>query len=220
MLNLLVQKIRHISLKTKFTDVYRNNSFGGAHSRSGEGSGLLQTGVIREQIPRLLERIGAASMVDAPCGDLFWLGGVRLPLERYLGVDIVSELIRANQERFGNEQRSFQVANLVRDVVPKADVILCRDCLVHLCFKDALKILTNFQRSGSTYLLTTTFTGRTENADLGSSFWRPLNLRLPPFNFPEPLDTIREQCTEVDELFSDKHLGLWRLADLFPRERS
>ena len=37
-------------------------------------------------------------------------------------------------------------------------MILCRDCLVHLTFDDARAALQNLRRSGSKYLLTTTFT--------------------------------------------------------------
>lgn len=214
MISPLLKKIRHFSLKNKFTDVYVNNTFGGSHSRSGEGSDLIQTAEIRRRIPELLKQLGAETMIDAPCGDLFWIGQTALPVRSYLGLDIVSEMVRINQERYGNGQRSFAVANLVSADLPKADVILCRDCLVHLSYKDAQKILRNFKRSGSTYLLTTTFTDRCGNNDLGSTFWRPLNLELAPFNFPKPLEAIRENCTEVEGQFSDKTLGLWRFSDL------
>ena len=214
MFSMLIKKIKHLSLKNRFTDIYENNIFGGSQSRSGEGSDLVQTAEIRRKIPELLKQIRAESMVDAPCGDLFWIIKTSLPVQRYLGVDIVSDLIRINGERYGNEQRSFAVANLVTDELPKADVILCRDCLVHLSYKDSLKILRNFMRSGSTYLLITTFTDCSSNIDLGNTFWRPLNLQLPPFNFPKPLKLIHENCTEANGQFSDKSLALWRFHDL------
>jgi hypothetical protein len=40
--------------------------------------------------------------------------------------------------------------------------------------------------------------------------WRPLNLCAPPFNFPPPLRIIHEPY----RAFTDKSLGLWRVADL------
>lgn len=214
MISMLIKKIQHLSLKNKFTDVYVNNTFGGSQSRSGEGSGPVQATEICRRIPELLKQLRAESMVDAPCGDLFWISKTSLPVQRYLGVDIVSDLIRINGERYGNEQRSFAVANLVADELPKADVILCRDCLVHLSYKDSLKILRNFKRSGSSYLLTTTFTDRTANIDLGATFWRPINLELPPFNFPKPLEIINEHCTECQGQYTDKSLALWLLNGL------
>ena len=123
-------------------------------------------------------------------------------------------MIEKNSRQFGNEKISFQCANLADSDLPKVDVIFSRDCLVHLSFEDALKIIDNFKRSGSKYLLTTTFTSRTENKDLGNSFWRALNKQLAPFNFPEPIKVINEHCTEGNGLFKDKSLGLWLLEDI------
>jgi hypothetical protein len=44
--------------------------------------------------------------------------------------------------------------------------------------------------------------------------WRPLNMQLPPFNFPNPICIINEKCTEGEGEFKDKSLGLWRLKDI------
>ncbi len=214
MFSLLLNKILYYDLKKKFTNVYINNTFGGEHSRSGVGSGIIQTDVIRKRIPILLHQLSATSMIDAPCGDLFWISKVNLPVQTYIGVDIVADLININKQQYANQQRAFVVENIVESILPKADVILCRDCLVHLSYKDSLKALRNFKKSGSTYLLTTTFTDRTENIDLDETFWRPVNLELPPFNLPKPIEIINEQCTEGQGFFSDKSLALWLLHEL------
>ena len=140
---------------------------------------------------------------------------VNLGVKKYTGVDIVAALIAEDQARYGSACREFQCQDLIRDPLPEADVILCRDCLVHLNFRDAKKVLENFKRSGSRYLLTTTFTGREANEDLtGSMVWRTLNLERAPFNLPPPLRLINENCTEGGGAFADKSLGLWRLDDL------
>ncbi len=202
-------------VKRKFSEFYRDNVFGGHESRSGEGSSLEQTATIREQIPKLVKAIGATSFLDAPCGDFNWMQYVDLGVERYFGIDVVEELIARNQRRYGNEYRQFVCINLIDDLPPAADLVLCRDCLVHLSFKQAKRVLDNFKRSRSRYLLTTTFVGRGENVDLkGRDVWRTLNLELPPFNFDKPLKLINENCTEGGGAYSDKCLGLWRLSDL------
>lgn len=198
-----------------FTDIYKRNTFGGRESRSGEGSTLEQTAAIRREIPRIVEELGAKSLLDAPCGDFNWMKEVELGVEKYYGVDIVEDLIAHNNARFANPAREFLRRDLIREILPAADIVLCRDCLVHLNFKDAKKVLQNFHRSGCTYLLTTTFTKRDRNADLrGDDIWRTLNLELPPFNFPSPLMVIDEECTEGGGAYADKCLGLWRLSDL------
>jgi len=201
-------------VKNKFTAIYRNNTFGGRESVSGEGSNLIQTAVIRQELPKLLKELNVNILLDAPCGDLFWIKEITLPVHKYIGVDIVAELVENNNKLYCNQQRSFGIKNIMTDELPKADVILCRDCLVHLSFKQAFKILNNFKKSGSKYLLTTTFTDRDRNDDLGRGIWRTLNLQLTPFNFPQPIKLINEHCTESNGDFSDKCLGLWLLDDI------
>jgi hypothetical protein len=199
----------------RFSEFYHANVFGGRESRSGEGSSLEQTATIREEMPKLLKEIGARTFLDAPCGDFNWIQHVDLGVETYLGADVVEELVAENQRRYGSESRQFSCVNLIEDEPPAADVVFCRDCLVHLSFEQAKRVLQNFQRSGSRYVLTTTFVDRAENVDLkGRDVWRTLNLEMPPFNFPEPLKLINENCTEQGGAYSDKCLGLWRLSDL------
>jgi hypothetical protein len=204
------------SVSHHFTRVYERNIFGSFESHSGEGSTLRQTATIRREIPALLRDLGAKSLLDAPCGDFNWLHQVDLGVERYTGMDIVPALIEADQRRFGGVAREFLCRDLIRDVLPATDVILCRDCLVHLSFRDAHMMLQNFKRSGSRYLLTTTFTGCDNNLDLtGTMLWRKLNLQRAPFNLPPPLRLINENCTEGGAgAYADKSLGLWRLEDV------
>lgn len=205
-----------IPLRLKFTEIYENNIFGGRVSRSGGGSDLVQTEVIRRELPKIIRELGITTFLDAPCGDWFWMKHTKLGVEHYIGVDIVEPLIEKNQREFGNASTRFECMNLADDELPQVDLIFSRDCLVHLTFEDALRIISNFKRSGAKYLLTTTFVNREHNNDLvgEDGFWRPLNMQLPPFNFPEPLTIINEKCTEFGTLYSDKSLGLWRVSEI------
>ncbi|MBW6474931.1 MAG: glycosyltransferase [Anaerolineaceae bacterium] len=207
---------RQIQLKEKFSEVYEKNIFGGRVSRSGEGSDLVQTEIIRRELPKIIENYSIKTFLDAPCGDWYWMRDTNLGVEQYIGVDIVEAMIEKHKKSFGSPSRTFLCLNLATDALPKADLIFSRDCLVHLTFADALKIISNFKISGAKYLLTTTFVDRTKNNDLvgKDGFWRPLNLRLAPFNFPEPLLMVNEGCTEEAGQCTDKSLGLWLLSDI------
>src|SRR3989338_6316354 len=154
------------SLKEKFSDIYAYNIFGGLESRSGEGSNLVQTAVIRQALPELVKELEIKTIMDAPCGDWHWMRDISLSVEKYVGVDIVEALIEKNSKQFGNAIHQFICKNLTEDDLPQVDLILCRDCLVHLSFDDARKVLANFKRSKSKYLLTTTFVSRDHNSDL------------------------------------------------------
>lgn len=206
-------------LKDKFTDIYNNNLFAGRKSRSGEGSDDIQTAVIRREIPRLIKDYNIQTFLDAPCGDWYWMSQTALNAEKYIGVDIVQPLIDRNNHLYGSESTIFECLNLTTDTISRVDLIFSRDCLVHLAYDDAFRVLKNFKASGSKYLLTTTFTDRQHNLDhIDDSnfgvFWQPLNLQRAPFNFPAPIALINEGCTEGKNAFTDKCLGLWLLSDI------
>lgn len=195
-----------------FTAIYHQNLWMDERSASGQGSNLAQTEALRAELPGLLARAGVRTMLDAPCGDFHWMKEVELPVERYLGADIVEELVERNRRLYGGEKRAFVKLDVTRDAVPRVDLILCRDCLVHLSFADIRAALRNFKASGSRYLLTTTFTARAENHDeIRIGEWRPLNLQMPPFSFPEPIELLDEQCPHEGGNWRDKSLGLWPL---------
>jgi Capsular polysaccharide synthesis protein len=209
-----LKRARASEMEHLFVNIYQDNLRRGDESISGPGSCLAQTAEIREKLPHLVADIGATSLLDVPCGDFNWMKHLDLGIKEYIGVDIIPQLIEHNQRTFSNLHRKFVALDLTKHHLPRVDLILCRDCLVHFCFKEIFEALKNFKRSGSEYLLTTTFTQPRLNTEIRTGDWRPLNLRMPPFNFPPPLRLINEKCTEAGGIYSDKSLGLWRIKNL------
>ena len=197
-----------------FTEIYHRNTFGGVESRSGHGSNLRNTATLRAALPALLARLGVRSVLDIPCGDFYWMKEVELGVELYIGADIVGALVESNNQRFGAVSRIFRQLDITTDDLPRVDLILCRDCLVHFSDADVFRALDNLKRSGSTYLLTTTFTARKRNEDIVTGEWRPLNLEIAPFNFPPPLEIINEGYLGQGGLYADLSQGLWKVADI------
>jgi hypothetical protein len=197
-----------------FREIFQGGRWGSRESVSGRGSELAQTETLRLELPALLKQIGANSILDAACGDFHWMCEVSLGVEQYVGADIVPELIEANRRKYARPGREFRVQDMVATRPPRFDVILCRDCLVHLSFADIRAALQNFQDSGSEYLLATTMTSIRNNEDIASGDWRGLNLQLAPFSFPAPIALLNERCTEADGAWTDKSLGLWRLSSI------
>ncbi|HEV2706829.1 MAG TPA: class I SAM-dependent methyltransferase [Pyrinomonadaceae bacterium] len=206
--------IRYAGMGVIFADIYRNNLWADPESVSGRGSTLARTETIRRALPALLASVGARSLLDAPCGDFNWMRYVELQGVEYTGADVVPELIARNQQMHGRRDRSFIVADVTRDSLPRADVVLCRDCFIHLSFRDINAALANFKRSGSGFLLATTHVNVTENEDMATGGWRSVNLQAAPFNFPEP----RQLLVEDAEL--GKCLGLWNLEELEVERKS
>ncbi|GAB3504386.1 class I SAM-dependent methyltransferase [Amycolatopsis cihanbeyliensis] len=201
--------------KGRFTHIFRTNLWSG-DSVSGTGSDGDQTRVLRAELPAMMRRVGIRTLLDLPCGDFNWLADTELDLDWYLGADIVDELILRNERRHArvDGSRRFVPLDLLRDTLPGADGVLCRDCLVHFGFADIRRALANVRASGSRYLITTTFTELTTNVDISTGDWRPLNLCREPFGFPEPVDLILEGCTEENGAYADKALAVWDLGEL------
>ena len=109
----------------------------------------------------------------------------------YIGADIIRGLILSHQRLHATNTRRFMVLDIVADDLPQADLIMCRDCLVHFSYRLIRKALRNIRCSQSTYLLTTTFPEHS-NSDIVTGNWRPLNLCRPPFDFPPPIRLINE----------------------------
>lgn len=196
-----------------FNHIFENNHWTG-NSRSGIGSGEDQTAEIKRQLPGILKQLGIQVFLDVPCGDFSWLSELDLGVSQYLGGDIVPALVEQNRQKYDRHNRQFHHLNLLTGPLPAADLLFCRDCLVHLSNSDVLHALTNIKKSKITYLMTTTFPDCEENVDITTGDWRIINLQKPPFNFPPPLLLLNEKCTEGDGTYADKSLGVWEIKSL------
>ena len=194
--------------KMRFTEIYKNNFWSNKESISGPGSDLNYTKNLREALPELFEKYKIKRVLDAPCGDFYWMKEVLKdqPGLSYVGGDIVEELVEKNRSKFSSPQISFEVLDITKSVLPTADLIIVRDCLFHLGYADIKLFLENLSRSRIKYLLTTThlFTKPHRNIDIVSGDFRFIDIFTEPFCFPNepieriddwiPPDTPRQMC--------------------------
>lgn len=203
------------SMQEVFDRITKINLWGSEESVSGEGSTESETTGLRMALQALLKQLEIKSIVDAPCGDFGWFSQLDFSRIDYLGIDILADTIQALQWRYGEKANiDFLHVDITQDPLPQADMIVCRDCLVHFSYADIYKAINNFKKSGSKYLLTTTFTNTSDNEDIVTGDWRDLNLQIAPFHFPEPRILITEGCQQNEGLYADKSLALWELAQL------
>jgi hypothetical protein len=208
------EELTKLGLKERFERIYSTNLWADPESRSGVGSGLDSTRVLRAELPKALRRLETRVLLDVPCGDFTWMEHVDLDGIAYIGGDIVPSIVEENQRVHETEFRRFRLLDLTHDELPDADVLLCRDCLVHLSYANIRAVLANVARSSIRYLLMTSFPGRGGNRDVQDGDWRTLDFQAPPFSFPEPRLTIVEDCEEEEGSYADKSLLAWRVADL------
>jgi Methyltransferase domain len=201
-----------LNLAQRFKRIYDTNLWGAAASSSGLGSEMDATAALRAELPRLFEKLGVTSLLDAPCGDAGWINAANLGV-RIIGVDIVPSLIERLQAGVaaGEIKGEYHLADITRDSLPRCDAILCRDALVHLSFANIERAVANFRASGAAWLIATTFPEWQVNRDCEDGDWRALNFERAPFHWGPPVELVNENCTEAGGGWRDKSLGVWRL---------
>jgi hypothetical protein len=206
------ESFARLNLAQRFQRIHDTNLWGAPASTSGLGSEIDATAVLRAELPRLLERLGVVSLLDAPCGDAGWIGHADIGM-RYVGIDIVPSLIERLQARAaaGDIKGEYHLADITGDTLPRRDAILCRDCLVHLSFANIDRAVANFRTSGARWLIATTFPEWQSNDDCEDGDWRALNFERAPFGWGPPVELLNENCLEAGGGWRDKSLGVWRL---------
>jgi hypothetical protein len=174
-------------LKSVFGQIVGANRWGSEESRSGPGSTLEYTYNLRHELERFVPAFGVTTFFDAPCGDFHWMKEVVFPqVMKYIGGEIVPELVRSNIAAHAGPARRFIEFDITSDVFPDCDLWFCRDCLFHLPIELIFRALQGFLRSNARYLMATNHinTSGFENTDIPSGEFRLLDLHLAPFNFP------------------------------------
>ena len=109
----------------KFASIHKENKWESRESRSGWGSELNYTADVRSFLNDVLLNYSAQTMLDAPCGDVNWQSSISEIANgntKYLGVDIVPDLIERNKEKFAKEEHmDFTVMDLASDRLDELD---------------------------------------------------------------------------------------------------
>lgn len=202
------------SISETFTYINEKEYWQSEESVSGDGSEVEVTEELIKRLNEFLKKKDIDSILDIPCGDFNWMQNVNLANLNYIGGDIVNLLIDKNNDEYKNDAINFEVLDITSSNLPKVDLIFCRDCLVHLSYKNIYKSLVNIKKSKSKYLLTTSFFRCEENKDIITGEWRKLNFEIAPFNFKKPLYVIDEKYTKKGFKYSDKTMCLWKISDI------
>jgi SAM-dependent methyltransferase len=137
-----------------FTEIYSENLWGQRSPfadkefpfYSGPGSDDETVKPYLDYVRAFIKLQDVKAVVDLGCGD--FRVGSRIAGEtiRYTGVDIVEPLIRANQEKFGNDHVEFRCLNIITDDLPSGDLCLVRQVLQHLSNAQISQILSKLRR--------------------------------------------------------------------------
>ena len=131
--------------KEVMIQIYQLHLWGGKEYEFYSGDGSHDITIIepyQEVVIRFLQSFDEPLIVcDLGCGD-FNVGKKFVSFtKKYLGVDIVPDLIERNKNRFQAENLSFQCLDLATDELPKGDCAIIRQVLQHLSNNEIQKIL-------------------------------------------------------------------------------
>ena len=196
-------------IRLRFERINARNQWGSGESASGHGSTLANTANIRATLPALFRELGVRKVVDVACGDFNWMPEVvEAAGIEYAGFDIVAAQVQKNRDRHGRDGLRFDAFDITSGVpADSGDLVLFRDCMLHLSFADGLAALSNVARMDARWVLMSTNTDVERNVDIVSGRFRPIALTRPPYDLPPP-----ERAIEENE--RNKTLALWPIEAL------
>ena len=109
----------------------------------GSGSRIKDTEKQREWMPKIIRKYNIQTIADIGAGDLNWITKTDLSGAEYQGYDLVP--------RHG----SVKQFDLVNEIPPAVDLIMCLWVLNHFPFDDCRAALKNLKASGAKYLMMT-----------------------------------------------------------------
>jgi len=156
----------------------------------------------------LVERHGFTSVLDAACGDGFWMPD----LPGYTGIDRSEWAVE--RSRALHPDRSYFVAD-IRDMESSFDLVILRDVVQHLTLEDGLQVVAAARRVGR-FLLASSYRGGQNTgcdpARLMRGWAYDNDLEVAPFHLGPPLEAIPDGYAYEGDSVRDerKVLGLWQ----------
>ena len=206
--------IRSKNKEEKFKLIYKFSYWKSSTSKSfsGSGSEINATQNIRKDLFEFIKRENINTILDAPCGDFYWMSKMNLDDFVYTGADIVDEIIEENKKKYEKKNLKFIKIDIIKDSLKKYDLIINRDCLVHFDNNEIIETLNTLKSLillfGSTIFLEKYSNDLSKKPDK----WRPINLTKDPFNLPKPYIILNDNYE--GEFDSNKFFAIWKIKDL------
>jgi trans-aconitate methyltransferase len=168
-----------MSNKEVFSKIYKEDLW---HGGSGAGSKLENVKEYVDILQKYIDKPEVKTVLDLGCGDWQFSKFLDLSSVSYLGVDVVESVIESNNTSYSASNIKFISRDITTYEVPKADLIICKDVLQHLCNKDVVSILEKINTFSNFSLITNDFNpDNTNNKDIDNGYYRCLDLTLSPF---------------------------------------
>ena len=177
-------------------------------SVSGHGSNIHteQFNNLISSFSNFVEKYQIRSILDMPCGDFLWMNEFIKNKEiRYLGIDIVDNLINENKKKYKNQNVNFKTSDIINfNTEEKFDLVFMRDFFIHISNFDIKNVLSNIKKMNIKYFAFENYDIK-NNTDVIIGNHRKINLKLDPFNLGEPLFFFKDFESDKYIYFYEKN---------------
>ena len=197
---------RHIYLSNHWQNYFKLDS---QKSRSGPGSNLNYTSNMSRELEKFFVEKNIKTILDIGCGDFIWMNlllNKYYNYDKYLGLDIVDELIKDKNLKYSNNKISFEKFDLVKDEIPEGfDIILIRDVFIHLKNKQIVNFLYLLKNLDIKFFGVTSTPSLKENSELKTvGRYRDINIEIEPFN-------LKDFVYKIDEKNNNDTLNIYEI---------
>ena len=196
---------RQSPLTQTFNRIYSEGVWGrnvAGAGTSGSGSTLEITREYRAYLQDFIRKHRVTSIVDAGCGDWSFSSTVDWAGASYIGVDIASDVIEADRQKYEKGKITFRVGDITEEL-PAADLLISKDVLQHLSNALVQKFIRNNLKGGKyKWVLLTNDRGSSGNGDTVPGGWQAIDLAAPPFDVKGLVDLPISFGNEVTKVTS------------------
>ena len=183
-------------------------------SISGLGSDMGSNSPLIISLKKFIETHKIKNILDLGCGDFNWMRHVVVNnknIKKYLGYDIVKDIVIKNNNKFSNKIISFKNKDILEiETINKYDLVIVRDLFIHIKNHEILKILNNIKMSKSKYAMFGNYQTVEFNNDLTNyGHHREVNLERDPFHLRKPIIFFDDN----EKQRSIRKLNIYRLND-------
>lgn len=183
-----------------FSEVYATKAWGDDGSDFFSGPGTVEAAVTGPYLDFLRAEFAALSapprVLDLGCGDFKICSQLIPSVASFTGVDVVPAPVERNNRLYGSEKVRFLCADISRDPLPDADIVLVREVMQHMSNEQVgrlLKRLADYPLAYVTNVEPPKDSVAVMNRDLVPGpdtrgvFGSALFLDEPPFDFAAPI---------------------------------
>lgn len=194
--------------KLVFKSIYKSNHWN-AHrvynpminSVSGTGSNPKTRATINliKNLSKFIDQNNIKKILDAPCGDCAWMKKIwkKFPDVKYIGIDIVGEIIKSNKNKYKNSNIQFSCQDILKlKKLPRCDFLILRDFIIHLPTRDISSLFNLIKKSPIRFFGVNSYSSTYSNIDVLIGKHRKVNIFIEPFNLKNLSKKFKDQKSE------------------------